>query len=127
MANGLTIGALTLTPTIDCIGAVAAYTGDDNANATAILEYRIDGMGDWIVGLPMAKIYLTKAWAGSVIGCLPGILYDVRITFTDADGVTGTNPIADTITTRPDEYALGTGGNRYVSHTGITMLMMAQG
>ena len=45
--DGTTAGTLELIPTIECIGVTANFTGDDNQNNSAVLEYRQLPSGDW--------------------------------------------------------------------------------
>ena len=47
-----TAGVLTLTPTIECIGVIVSFTGDNNQNNTVIMEYRPSG-GSWQPGMMM--------------------------------------------------------------------------
>lgn len=102
-ANGTTVGSLTLYQTFESMGIRCAYTGDDNSNMTAVVEYKATSGSTWITAhAPMidrsggtydhqvrtSLFYLTRNTA-----------YDVRVTFTDADGVTGTNPVTGSSTT----------------------------
>jgi hypothetical protein len=41
-------------------------------------------------------------WRASILGLQPVTEYEVRVTLYDDDGVTGTNPLTETVTTRND-------------------------
>jgi len=114
-SNATTVYGISVYPTIECVGVVATYTGDDNTNNSATLEWKKTSDSGWKSGLPMAKLYGQSAQAGSVIGLAGNTLYDIRVRFSDPDGVSGTNPITATVTTRPDTYRLGNGRTYYVS------------
>lgn len=131
MPNGTTTGILQLIPTFECISVYANFTGDDNANATTLLEYRKQGTSTWKRGMDMVEDKRATLWAGgavtnpfanqwrgSIFGCTPNTTYDVRLTFADTDGVTGTNPVVGTVTTRNDNFQLGSGPVYYVAKNG---------
>src|SRR6185295_12405380 len=61
---GVAPGKLNLTATYHSIGVEWLFTGDDNGNATATLEFRRAGDANWRNGLPL---WLT----GSDIGAGP--------------------------------------------------------
>jgi hypothetical protein len=125
------LGEFRLIATFHCISVYANFTGDDDADNSATLEYRESG-GSWKTGMDLvvdrrATVATSSGvvdnpfkyqWRGSIIGLTPNTSYDVRVTFTDPDGVSGTNPVSDTITTMNETISLGTGNIRYVSKTG---------
>ena len=128
--SGTTSGTLTLTPTIENVGVIVYYTGDDNNNNTAVLQYRTDG-GAWKAAPQMYKDtratvtsgqysetnpYL-DTYRGSIFWLTTNTSYEVRVTFSDADGVAGTNPVSGTVTTWNDNPP-STGSSYYVSPTG---------
>lgn len=128
--NGTTVGSLNLISTIECIGVYANFSDDDNASNSAILEYRSAG-GTWKQGMALtvdrratvqASGIQDNPWKnqfrGSIFGLTPDTQYEVRVTFTDTDGVSGTNPITATVTTKKDTFPLGSGTSRYVSTSG---------
>lgn len=96
--NASTAGSLELYPNIQAVGARLSYTGDANANATAHLEWRLQGASVWQVGVSMTRITNSR-WAGSVFWLDPNTSYEVRAVITDPDGG-GTT--AGTVRTRPD-------------------------
>lgn len=123
-------GELTLTPTFENIGVIADYSGDDNNNGSATLEYRVSG-GTWKQAPQMWKDTRTTVtsgsrsqanphvttYRGSIFWLTSNTTYEVRVTFTDANGVTGTNPVTATVTTRNDNPP-STGNSYYVSTSG---------
>jgi hypothetical protein len=114
--NATTIGTLTLTPTFDNIGVKLTYTGDANSNNSATLQFRVQGSGTWL-DAHTASISTTAHWPdrrstvtgasnaanqnqfrASIVGLGSGAIYDIQLTLSDADGVTGTNPVTGTVT-----------------------------
>jgi len=102
-ANGTTTGAIALYQTFESIGVRCAYTGDDNEGMTAVVEYQVDGAGGWTT----AHAPIVDRLGGdfdhqvrtSIFYLTRNTLYNVRVTFTDGDGITGTNPVTDSVTT----------------------------
>ena len=113
-----TTGTLITYPTINSIGVICTYSGDSNNNCNATLHYKASSSGSWLDALPMAKVYGEEEWAGSVISLVGNMSYAIRVTFADTDGVSGTNPVMGTTTTRPDTYTLGSGSTYYVATNG---------
>jgi hypothetical protein len=102
-ANNTVIGSLTLTPTFENISVSLAYTDDDNEDMTAVVEYQVDGAGSWTTA---HDVYINRSGdAGdntirtSCLMVKRATTYNVRVTLTDADGVTGTNPTTGQTTT----------------------------
>lgn len=131
-ANGLVTGALTLSQTFYTISVQAAYTGDDNANATCTIDYSVDAGANWrpcyvnantidrratLTGLATNANPYVKTARTVVVGLSANTLYSVRITWADADGVTGTNPVSSTITTLTKTPPLG-GSTTIVNNDG---------
>jgi len=46
-------GTISLVRTVECIGVIADYSGDNNVNNSAVLQYRQSGAGSWITGMDM--------------------------------------------------------------------------
>jgi len=128
-ANGTTVGALTVTVTLESIGYSCAFTEDDNTNMTATVEYKLSSDGSWTTiaststkppayidrratvrsaGANVGNPY-EKTVRGSFIGLSRNTSYDVRVTFSDTDGITGTNPVtvSNTSTWGHDEPSYG--------------------
>jgi len=98
--NLSTPGALELYPTIHAIGVRLTYTGDDNTNATALIEWRKSGETSWHQGMAMSRLITSasRRWAGSVLFAAPAASYEVRATINDPDGSGA--PVSGTVTTR---------------------------
>ena len=109
-------GSLALTPTFECLGVVVNYTSDNNQNNSAVLEYREAG-GTWKTAPQMYADRSSRQYRGSIFWLTANTNYEVRVTFTDADGVSGTNPVTGTVKTR-DDNPPSTGKSYYVAATG---------
>ena len=115
-ADSTTIGTLSLYPAFEHMGVVSSYSGDDNGNNQATLEYREAGSATWKPGIPMTvdrRDLITyypgsgspdetvpnewaRQWRAVIFGLEPNTEYEVRVTYTDPDGVGGTNPVTQT-------------------------------
>ncbi len=135
-AGATTIGALALVPTFENISVYSNFSGDSNGNNNAVLEYRENG-GAWKQGIPMTsdrRIQVTFAnydtgateyeanpfsfqWRAVIFWLKPNTSYEVRVAYTDADGVTGTNSITGFVTTLNDDPQ-SNGTTYYVSNAG---------
>src|SRR5688572_22048103 len=73
------------TPTWRAVGVEGRFTGDDNGNATAELEWRPAGEEKWRPGVePVVERKLKRVWA-SVGPLSPGTTVEVRLTLRDVD------------------------------------------
>jgi hypothetical protein len=131
--NDTEVDELELAATFECISVYSNFSDDDNGNNQATLEYReVDGtwkqgmalsvdrrqtIYDRLLGGNVSNPYRNQ-WRGSILGLTPNTEYEVRVTFTDPDGVTGTNPVVSTIRTRNDNFTLGSGNSYYVATDG---------
>lgn len=118
MPNGLTIGTMTLQATFECLSVKCSYTGDDNGDATAGIEYKLSSSSTWHNAYTpyidrrattnghsnVANQFQAR---GSIVGLANDTSYDIRLTWTDPDGVTGTNPVTGSISTRTWTPPLG--------------------
>ncbi|MBI4506969.1 MAG: hypothetical protein HY691_15675, partial [Chloroflexi bacterium] len=104
--NGVTAGTLTLTATFNSVGVELLFTGDDDGDATATLEFRPSGASTWRSGLPLWRTASSaapgRAFYGSALLLDPGTAYEVRVTVGDPDGVAGAASQTKTITTRAE-------------------------
>jgi len=135
--DSTTIGTLSLYPAFENIGVISSYSGDDNGNNQATLEYREAGSATWRPGIPMTvdrRDLITyypgggnpdetvpnewaRQWRAVIFGLEPNTEYEVRVTYTDPDGVGGTNAVTQTARTRDDNPS--SNGNTYrVATTG---------
>jgi hypothetical protein len=129
--NATVGGTLELVPTFRSISVYALFTDDDNGNNQATLEYREAG-GTWKPGVEMVadrRATLTTnsgnitnpfqdQWRASVLLVSPDTDYEIRVTFTDPDGVNGTNPVTGQVTTLDPNAPTSNGSVWYVSTTG---------
>ncbi len=72
------------------ITAVTEFTGDANGNSSTQVEYGTTATGPWTVSC--ATLTGPSPRQCIISGLSPSISYWVRFTYTDVDGVTGTNP-----------------------------------
>jgi hypothetical protein len=75
-------------------------------NESATLEYRKAGDVIWRRGHDFIR-YDGNHMASSLFGLDPGTSYEIKVTLTDPDGTTGTNPMTASLATKA-EYALPT-------------------
>ncbi len=131
------VGGLSLVPTFRSISVYSDFSGDDDGDNQAVLEYREAGSDVWKPGIPMTvdrREMLAKCnystgetyyepnpyedqWRAIIFALQSFAQYEVRVIYTDPDGVTGTNPVTDTIRTLNDTPP-SAGRNIYVSTSG---------
>ncbi len=120
-ADPIQTSAIALDPaTLCCLGVVVPVSGDDNYNAQATLEYRVQGSATWIEGLPLLRVRPdtlghesppgdyglpdpTPMFAGSIFNLLPATAYDVRVTVTDPDGGGSTQTVSTATRAAPKQ------------------------
>ncbi len=125
-----TVGTLSLVPAFEGISVYSNFSGDDNGNNQATLEYSEVGSPVWKQVTPFTvdrreqvpyydgdlhqTLYLDNAfkyqWRGIIFWLEPDTEYEVRVTYTDPDGVSG-SPVTATIRTRNDNPP--SNGNTY--------------
>ena len=96
--NFTTAGTATALATNDTTITISMpYTGDDNTNNTAKVEWQVPG-GNW--SSPLGTHNLTHTSSpikDTITGLTPNTSYDVRVTYLDGDGVnTGTGAAVQT-------------------------------
>lgn len=127
-------GGMTLTTTFNSIGIEVRFTGDDNANANAALQFKKSSDSTWRAGLPLwrtddGSTNPGRAFFGSALLLDAGASYDVRVTLSDPDGVSGAPLLTGSTTTRaenipvrsvlrPTYYVMATGNDAYAGTTG---------
>jgi hypothetical protein len=94
--------------TLICLGFEWEIAGDDNRNASAEVEFRKTGAGEWKQALPLLRMggervhqdrtrqpfvatdyTVPEMFAGSILDLDPNTEYEVRLTMRDPDGVRG--------------------------------------
>jgi len=66
------------------------YSDDANANNSYTVDYKLSSSGTWTNWVTNAA-HTASPYSTSITGLSPGI-YDLRMTFNDPEGVSGTNP-----------------------------------
>lgn len=118
VTNPTTPGELLINSTIESIGVVAPYMGDDNQNNSASLRYRATGSSSWLAGHELYVDRSSRQWRGSVVSLSPDSSYEIEVKFTDPDGVSPSSQ-SGSISTRPDYPNVGSEGTiRYVPDNG---------
>jgi hypothetical protein len=118
-----------LFPAFTTVGFSIVYEGDDNGNGEAKVEYRKAGEAAWREGHTGMRIWHATdfssgfsgsqdEWASRLFHLEPGTTYEVRVTITDPDGVSGENPKTFTVTTRSEPILENSGRIYHVSPGG---------
>ena len=90
---------------------------DPDGDATANVEYRVSGSGPYRQGFPLSRISGTR-FVGSLFWLTPGTPYDVRVTFSDPDGLLHGVRVTGTGSTRADITIPAANTSYYVSPAG---------
>ena len=109
-SKALTVGPMHLSATFNSIGLEVLFRGDANANAQARLQFKKTADTSWREGLPLwptndGSSQPGPAFYGSVLMLDPGTSYDVRVSVSDPDGVSGAPVLDGTISTRAEDIA----------------------
>ncbi|MFH1181780.1 MAG: DUF1565 domain-containing protein, partial [Candidatus Woesearchaeota archaeon] len=111
-----TVGTPTVVGLTRLITIQAPYTGD-GANNFAVFQYKKASDSTWLDTFPMYVDRTTKIWHGISYNLEPNTAYNLKVTFTDADGVAG-SPWTGSVTTKADgTRPLGTGPVYWVDGT----------
>jgi uncharacterized repeat protein (TIGR01451 family) len=102
-------GALSVEATIESIGIVAPYSGDDNLNSSATVWYRPVDDPVWLAGPELFVDRHAREWRGSLVHCSPATEYEVEVRYADVDGVQP-NVVHASVRTRPGYPDVGSGG-----------------
>lgn len=110
--NGTTPTSLTLLPTFHCISVEAPFTGDEDHDNSSVVTYRVAG-GEW---RPAFTNWIDRrvniVWDGgaqpnvasnqarvSIVGLAAATAYEVKINWSDPDGITGSAELTASVTT----------------------------
>jgi hypothetical protein len=96
---------LSLYATFNSIGITSSYNGDVNGDNSASLEYRSLGSSEWILAHTPSKI-INNRYAGSIFFLEPATEYEIRLSYYDPDGITG-SPLFGVIRTRAEDFPTG--------------------
>jgi|GEM_PF-1936028 len=95
--NSTIVGVATATAaSSSAIDVSMPYTHDNNANNAYTVQYCLTSSncsvsGSWINWVVGAS-HTASPYTNTITGLLASTSYDIRVTYIDADGVTGTNP-----------------------------------
>ncbi|MEY4761191.1 MAG: hypothetical protein RLZZ200_1047 [Pseudomonadota bacterium] len=132
--NAVTAGKVEVLPaTLINLAFDWQIDGDDNRTARVAVQYRRTGTEPWMTGMDLLRLqreetYLRGAldyvapnlFSGSVLDLEPGTIYEVRLTMTDPDGVSGEATRTLRVTTRAEPMAPGSGRVFHVYPPGYT-------
>ena len=109
---------LELYGTFQAMGVIVtlAATDDPDEDAAASVEYRT-GSEAYHAGFPLSRVSGTR-FVGSLFWLKPGTPYDVRVTFSDADGVLNGAIVSGTGSTRTEIVIPAPSHSYYVSPSG---------
>jgi parallel beta-helix repeat protein len=116
-ADAITLGSVSTYGNFHAGGVIAAVSGDAGQVATATLQWRPTGQSTFQPGQPLARIDATH-FAGSLFWLNPRASYDVQVTVSSPDGVTGAPSETATLQTRSDVMVEPTVQTLYVAPTG---------
>jgi len=126
--NATTPGAVGLSSTFQCISVKANFSGDGNANNSCSVQYRVTGSSTFLDAYtPLidrrsgSDPFVNQARV-SIVGLTPNTSYDVKVTWSDPDGVSGS--ASSTTTIRTLSYNYPTGGST-ITVTGDSSLASA--
>src|SRR5262249_46234691 len=118
-AQSVTPGNVLLTSTFEAISVRAQFSGDSNGNATATITYRPSGTTTWrnayatFIDRRMTSGGVTNPYAnearGSIVGLSANKTYEVQVTWSDPNGVSGAQPVVGIASTL--SYVPPTGGS----------------
>jgi len=106
------------------IGVVMAYTGDENSDNSLKVEYGVTpaDTNGWTTS-STAGHPASPYSPSSISGLTSGVSYDVKMTFTDADGVLGSSVTIDTFVLPIYATTAGTATAVVADETSITFSM----
>ena len=99
-------GNLSMHATIESVGVVAPYTGDNAQNNNATIWYRPVGTSVWLAGPEMFVDRSAREWRVSLVHLSPETEYEVQVRYTDPNGVTPAT-VSGSVRTRPDYPDVG--------------------
>lgn len=131
-ANAITASNLVVNPLHQTAEVIAAFSGDDNANATATGYWRRNGQSIWRPTLAGTNFYdraSTRAggnnatnqnqWRMILLGLVPNTAYQVRVDWIDPDG--GSANFTNNFLTLPYLADVPTNGNIIPVQNGDTL------
>lgn len=125
-ANNFDPGTPEITASYETIGFIIPYSGDDNSNASVSVEFKPSSSSNWV---PIHRAARTPSrssgggpgpgFAGRAFWLSENKLYDLRFTYSDPDGVVGSNTVTvSNIRTRLSPVPVANGGTYYIATNG---------
>lgn len=99
--------ATAVSNSISTIDVSMPFTNDSNNNNTYTIDYKLTSAGtytNWVT----AAAHVTSPYTNTITGLTSGTSYDVRVTYNDADGITGTATQIITLSTLSAKTTVGT-------------------
>ena len=115
--NAIDFGQLDAYGTLQAGGVVASVSGDANRNASARLEWRLQGESSFHAGHPLVRVDATH-FVGSLFRLDPGHSYEARVTVADPDGAGATPTRTSTFATRAEAGTFAPLRTLYVATNG---------
>jgi parallel beta-helix repeat protein len=114
--NAITLATLEGYGNLETAGAIAVISGDVNRNASASLAWRRADEALFHEAQPLIRVDATH-FVGSLFNLNPGTAHELRVSLSDADGVS--NPVTTAaFSTRPDTLVEPTLRTLFVAPTG---------
>lgn len=112
-------GTIDIYATIHSIGIEWNITGDDNHNATCLVQYRINDRSEWQDAQALFRVDFEShdMLAGSILFLHPDTTYEVKLHLTDIDG---TNESRTELITTQKIPSFPIGGNTYHVIPGVS-------
>lgn len=99
--NAASLAAVEGYGNLETAGAVVTVGGDADRDATVALEWRRSGEAQFRPAHGLVRMDATHM-AGSLFGLQPGSAYELRVSLSDPDGVSGAATATTTFSTRAD-------------------------
>lgn len=89
--DALKVAKFTTVSTFESISLELPFTGDANQNTICDVVFRKKGKSNWEQGLRLFNDYLSDqvGFRGSIVLLKPDTEYEIKLTYTDADGGSG--------------------------------------
>jgi hypothetical protein len=121
-----TVGTLTPSATFDTIWVKATFSGDSNVNNSVALQYKVRNSSNWLNAYNPPTDRRSTVHGGTsntanrnqfragIFGLTAGQTYDVRVTYSDPDGVIGVATLSSSVTLLSDATVVRSGGTYYL-------------
>ena len=128
--TGTSVGTLTLSATFDTIWVKASFSGDTNVNNSFTLQYKPTSSGTWLsaynppadrrssVHGGVSNAANQNQFRAGIFGLTAGGTYDVRVTYSDPDGVAGGPSLSGAVKLLSSATVVQNGGTFYLDDIG---------